>query len=639
MFIRDTHKVDKKTGKKYTSYQLVEAFRTPKGPRQRILATINADLNLSLEERKLLANRIEEIVLGYSKSFFQPPEHVEVLAHHFAQLVLQNQSDQITPPPPPPPEGPVNNHENEPEETDYQPVDLNNVQHEIARSIGAEHVAYSAYRELGLPELFKELGFSKKQQQLAAGTIIGRAIAPASERATHHWLQNCSGLGELIGNSFATIHLSDLYKISDRIFEHKNKIENHLCEKEKDLFKLKESIILYDITNTYFEGSCKVHSKAKRGKSKEKRSDCPLISLGVVLDEDGFPKYSEIFEGNINERSTLKTMISRLDRGCGGNRRLTLRPIIVMDAGIATKENIEWLKSEGYLYIVMMKQKYRPLIEEASEIIVRNEKKQYVSVSLTKDEASGDNLLYCYSEQRHHKEKDIKETKVAAFEAGLKHIRDGLFTPRRMKNADKIKDRIGRLKQSYRRVSQHYQIEVHVDSDGQTAKDITWTYNSIELERSFSGTYSLRTNVTDLTPENLWELYMMLNEAESCFRCLKSEAGLRPNFHQLEQRIDGHIFISLLAYHLIATIQKKLRQQAIIYSWETIRAKMRTQTLVTSILKHKNGDKIYIRAATAPEGFHQKIYGALNIPAKPCGYHKRKVKQEDVVSNVFKKFD
>jgi transposase len=467
---------------------------------------------------------------------------------------------------------------------------------------------------------------------LAAATIIARAIAPASERATHRWLQESSGLGELLGDDFGTLNLIELYRVSDKILSNKNKIESHLVNKQRSIFNLKESIILYDITNTYFEGQCKKHPKAHRGKSKEMRSDCPLISMGVVLDGDGFPKHSEIFEGNVNERATLQTMLSRLDRG------LTKRPIVVMDAGIGTKDNVEWLKSEGYAYLIMMKQKYRPLQEEASDVIVRNDGKQYVSASLVKDDESGDNLLYCYSEQRQSKEEDIKNTKVADFEKDLEYLRDGLTIPRRMKQADKVKEKIGRLKEQYSRVSQHYTIKVdESDENPGIATNITWTRDTKELDRSFSGTYSLRTNVTDLGPQRLWEIYMMLSEAESCFRCLKSETGLRPNYHQLEERIDGHIFISLLAYHLIATIQTKLKQCGINRSWEAIRSQMKTQILVTSVLQHKNGSLTRIRTASRPESCHTEICQALGLSTKPCGYQKNTRESQDVVSNVFKK--
>jgi transposase len=656
MFIRDTHKVNKKSGKKYTSHQLVESFRTSKGPRQRILFTIDSSVQLSQQDRKTLANRIEDIVTGYDNALIDIPEHIEVLAKHFAQLILKMRPKKDTPSDNAQKEskdaqeersetGENQEGKNDAEKgkspqeheqeniTDFQPIDLNHVKNRDPRSIGAEYIMYSAYRDLGLPQLFASLGFSKKQQKLAAATIIARAVAPASERATHQWLQKSSGLEDLLDDGFGTVSLNDLYHISDQVILNKKKIESHLSDRERNLFNLKEGIILYDITNTYFEGVCKGHPKAHLGKSKEMRSDCPLISFGVVLDSDGFAKHSEIFAGNVNERATLQEMISRLDRG------QSKKPIVVIDAGIATKENIEWLKSEGYLYLVMMKQKYRPLREEASEIVVRDDGKQYITASLVKDKESGDNLLYCYSKRRYQKENDIKESKVTAFENELKDLRDGLTIPRKMKKADRVKEKIGRLKQQYSRVSQHYKIEVHVGEDPAIATSITWEQDSAELERSFSGTYSMRTNVIDVGAKNLWEIYVMLSEAESCYRCLKSEAGFRPIHHHKEGRIDGHLFISLLAYHLISTIQMKLKQRSIFLTWETIRNQMKTQVLVTSILKHQNGNVTHIRTASVADPFHEKIYDALNLSTKPCGYKKKTVGTQDVVSNIFKKND
>lgn len=614
MFIRETIKIDKKTNKKYRSYQLVESYRTPSGPRQKILLTTGADINLSPSERKELANRIEEIISG-SISFLSYPDHIERLAQHFAQLLLQkNEQIQLI--------------EEDSPKTDYHQVDINSIRHTSVRKIGCEHIALSAYQELAFDEVFNHLNFSSKKKLVAAAAIIGRAIYPFSERALHDHLQSRSGLDELLGISFAKLALDQLYSISDVLYQSKKRLEKHLREKEKTLFNLQETIILYDITNTYFEGACKNHPKGKRGKSKEMRSDCPLLAVGVVLDAEGFPKHSEIFEGNVNERATLEEMICRLNKS-----EMKTRPIIVLDSGIATKDNVDWLKSQDFSYIVMMKKKERPSADACKDIIIRDTGNQFISASLTYDKLTDDHILWCYSEQRLKKEQDIKQHKTNALEESLKYLKEGLTSNRRIKTIEKVHQKIGRLREKYTRLAQHYDIKVHPSDDGMNVQNITWNYDKAKVERSFSGTYTLRTNVKDLSAEKIWEIYVMLSEAESCFRCLKSEAGLRPNWHSREDRIDGHIFISLLAYHLIASIRKKLKEHNINDSWETIREKLSSHSLVTTILKTKE-ETIYLKQTNEPDEYQKAIYRALGLTYKPKKAEKLIVKNEDVVSKI-----
>lgn len=605
MFIRKTIKTEPKTGKEYVSYQLVESFRTANGPRQRILGTIGAKIALNDAERKELANRIEDIVSGVS-SLFNVPQHIEALAQHFAKLVLQ--SRQSTPS-----QETVIESKKEPV---YHSVDLSSIEHRKARSIGAERVALAAYQKLGFDSLFEELGFSKRQRMVAAGSIIARAVFPTSELATAEWLANASGLDELLGTSFENLDPNPLYRISDVLYAHKAKIELHLSQRAKDLFQLRETVILYDITNTYFEGAVKGHSKAKRGRSKEKRSDSPLISLGVVLDSDGFAKHSEIFEGNLNEPSTLQTMISRLNQ-----QTRHLKPIVVMDSGIATKANIAWLRSEGYRYIVMARQKKRPPRSESSEVMIRDEGDYFITGTLTKDLETGDTLLQCFSNQRHKKEQCIKTSSQKAFEAKLESLKEGLLKVKGTKSYQAILRSIGRLHQKYPRLAKSYTIEVKPSKDGSQAEIIEWAYNETAVERSYSGTYTLTTNIHDLDEKSLWGIYVMLSEAEACYRSLKSEAGLRPNWHKKEGRIDAHIFISMLAYHLISAIRHELRLKGVSYSWDQIRNRMKTQVIITTSLHTESQEIITIRTASEPESFHQQIYNLLNLPGKPtCGY-------------------
>jgi transposase len=625
MYIRSTSRTDKNTKKKYVSYQLVESVRTSQGPRQNVLLTLDKNFQLQPEDHKLLVRRLKEI-MGELDTLTKMPERIERVALHMAELLWQKSIKQT-------PQiaqskrktrrigGAANT------EADFRMVDVNHIQHPSPRSIGAEYVAYHAYQLLGLSKKLGEMGLSAQQNRLITALIISRAINPASEHATWHWLRKKSGLHELLGCDFEFVPLYRFYEAADSLLSRKKHIEKFLVESERSLFKLEETIILYDITNTFFEGGCFETPKAKRGKSKENRVDRPLVSLGVVLDGDGFPKQSEMFAGNVGEAQTFRTMILRFS-----NTQSNKKPIVVMDSGIASKNNIEWLKEQGYGYVVMMKKKFRPAKEFTCDYIVSEDLDHQISVSIHDDAETGDSVLYCYSLDRERKEIDIKDSTMRKLEDELNKLKLGLGRKRSIKSYDKVHQKLGRLHQRYTRIYPAYDIKLTASQDEKTIVDMNWTYDKNRLLKSFSGTYCLRTNVKELEPKKLWEIYMMLSEAEALFRCIKSEAGLRPIYHKREDRIESHIFISLLAYHLIATIRRQLKENGINLSWESVRNELKTHESITSILKTQGGETIATHSSSEPTPMQRKIYSALALPTRPIAYKKTITKAEEVVS-------
>lgn len=270
------------------------------------------------------------------------------------------------------------------------------------RSIGGEHLCYEMIKRLRLEPKLRELGFSQKQVNLAFGSIVGRLLHPGSERATFWWLQNRSGLGELLDFDFHESSLNRFYEISDRLLEKKQAIEDHLYQLEKELFQLEQTIVLYDLTNTFLEGTGKFNPKAKRGKSKEKRSETPLITLGLVLDRKGFPQKSAMYSGNIGEPSTLKDMICQLENKLGE----TVRKTVVLDAGISSADNLKWLEENGYRYIVVSRGDKR-LFKSSDYQILRTSNSGIIKGKLDPQE-DGTWKLYCHSSGKQKKEESIK---------------------------------------------------------------------------------------------------------------------------------------------------------------------------------------------------------------------------------------
>jgi len=386
---------------------------------------------------------------------------------------------------------------------------------------------------------------------------------------------------------------------------------------EGRLFALEDKIILYDLTNTFFEGSGKYNPKARYGgNSKEKRSDCPLVTLGLVLDMHGFPKKSRIFEGNVSESKTLETMIKGL-AGEDINEDSLFKPTIVLDAGIATEDNIKWLKDKPCHYIVVSRKKKKAIPSDVTMIAVKEDDKTntvFVQAGLAENRETDELELYCHSIDKEKKEESIKTKFQQRFEAELLKASNALHLRNGTKRYDKVLERIGRLKEKFKLISHTYKVIVEKDTETDKAKNITWSRKKTEKT---SGVYCLRTDRKDLNEQQIWDIYTMLTDIEDAFRCMKSELGLRPIYHQKEPRCDGHIFITLLAYHLLHTIRFKLRKRGVRFCWTTIRKQLSTQARVSTTMKRKDGKIVHIRKSSKAEPAHQAIYHALNLPHQP----------------------
>lgn len=594
MFIRKTRITNKETKKSYWNFQLVESVRTERGPRQRIMLNLGANLDLDDQERKELANRIEEILSGIIP-FIPPSEKIE----SYAQKLASELRDQLLA---------KTSKASEPLKTqDLQTIDLETVEQIEPRTVGNEHLLLHVANELELAKTLKRLGFSEKQTSLALGSIIGRAVFPASERATHKWLQERSGLGELLDCNFGSSHLDHLYQISDLLLEHKKEIEEHLEKSEQKLYGLQSTLVLYDLTNTYMEGKSKGNAKTAHGVSKEKRFDCPLVTLGLVINEHGFASRSFFLSGNIGEPTTLKQAIEQL-----GLDDSFIKPTVILDAGIASEDNLKWLRENHYTYIVSARQK-APSMELVGELISVDAETSEVKAAYIKSGEGEEKWLYCESEAKAAVASAMKMRFQKRFEEDLKKLAEGLLKPLGRKQYDKVLLRVGRLKEKHKAISGCYEIVVSRSEDGKIATGVTWTIAEEKMEQKLTGHYFLRTNLQGKTSQELWHLYGSLRTVEDAFRFMKSSLGMRPLYHQKEQRVDGHLWITILAYHLIQNIMYRLRQAGIVERWETIRNLLSTRIRITTQAQTAEGKVLHHRSTTKAEEQQTKIYRALGL--------------------------
>ena len=610
MFIRTTPTRNSTTGETYITHRLVESRRVGDKVRQVTLLNLGRQFPLVKERWPELCARLDQLLSG-QQDLMPAMESVERYAQHcFARLVAQG-SGPMTAGAATSSSAPASPASSPPVFVELNPDSLELTQ---PRSIGVEHVALAAMRELAFEPLLDSLGINGVMRTAIVGSIIARMAAPGSELASHRWLTGTSGLGDLLEVDLAALPLSRLYRASDLLMKHREVIESSLFARIETVFALEASVTLYDLTNTYFEGSATANPKAARGRSKEKRSDCPLVTLGVVCDGSGFIRRSRVFAGNAVECRTLEQMLTNLGAPAGA--------MVIMDRGIATAANLAWLVDHGYRYLVVSRERDRRFdANEATTLVSAGEEMIQVVRELAED--GQEVRLHCHSPGREMKESGIMARFCTRFEAGLTKLADGLTTPRGEKRPDRIQERIGRLKAASRGAGQHYTVTLETDPAGTMVTALRWEKTPVPgTMLTDPGVYCLRSNELSWSAEQLWRTYMMLTDLEAVFRSLKGKLGLRPIFHSKEERSDGHLFISVLAYQFVQAIRQRLGAHGIHECWSGLREVLAAQRRVTASFVQRDGRTLHVRKSTRPEPDLLRIYDALGVAHQPGGVQK-----------------
>ena len=304
MFVRRTQTRSTANGEPYFTHRLVCSVRSGARVRQRTLLNLGRHFALPQSSWPVLCSRVEQILTAqHALPLAELPRDLEQEAHRIAAQLLTRQvalpgADEA---------------QHDAQEGDFYNIDVDTLELLRPRSVGVEQVALWAIEQVQLIPLLKRLGFNGRQRAAAVGSIIGRLAAPGSERATYRWLCRRSALGELLEVDFESMSMMQLYRVSDLLDAVRKPIEQHLFNQVTDLFGLQVTVTLYDLSNTYFEGVAAAQPLAQHGHSKEKRSDCPLLTLGLVVDGSGFVRRSEVMAGNIVEGDVLQGALRRLE--------------------------------------------------------------------------------------------------------------------------------------------------------------------------------------------------------------------------------------------------------------------------------------------------------------------------------------
>ena len=601
MYMRTTKREYK--DKTYTNHILVESVYTPKGPRQRTVCSLGDLKPRSRTQWLKLAHKVEVALVGQGDLFEGEDEETQAIV---AKVRARQRAQPLT--------------QAVPDAEQIVSVVVDEVQTEEHRQGGPVHVGCQFWKRLRLDAILEAQGLGARTCALACAMVLNRLIEPKPEYAMPDWVRS-SALQDLLDTDFSGLCEDALYRTMDKLEPHRAAIESALVEGETTLFSLDRTVFFYDLTSTYFEGLANNNPKAKRGYSRDKRPDCKQVVVALAVNRDGFPMAHEVFEGNVQDRATLPRMLDAIDQRVG----LLEGQTVVVDRGMAYPENMDTLRThpKNLHFIVATRQSERDQFladfedldgfEDVIGVPSPQNPFQNKSTIRVKIKRLGDETcVLCISSERIEKDRAIREKQEQRLLADLVRL-ERRIEKGRLKNPVKIGEAIGRIKERYPRVARYYRIESDADN-----KHLTYPVDDQQHAKAqqLDGSYLLRSNRNDLSAEDAWRTYMLLTRAENAFRDIKSPLVLRPVHHQVQRRVDTHIFLSLLAYHLLVAIEKTLLDQGVHSSWATLRDALKTHQVCTVVLPTDQGDILRIRKSSTPEPLHRTIYDLLHIPTQ-----------------------
>jgi transposase len=436
-------------------------------------------------------------------------------------------------------------------------VKLSEMKLERARPYGNCWLGCELWRQLQLDQFWAEKLAPGRENvpwaQVLELLVVNRLIEPGSEFRVHrHWFDH-SAMDVLLGRDFAVAEKDRLYRCLDRVLEHKSDLFVHLQQRWKDLFHAEFDLLLYDLTSTYVEGEAEGNPKARYGYSRDGRPDCKQVVIALVITPDGLPLAYEVMDGNTSDKTTLRGFLDKIEALYGQARRVWL-----MDRGIPTEALLQEMRSsrkETYYLVGTSRAKVQQYEKKWLELPWR---KVRDSVQVKLFEKDGELYVLAKSEGRQAKEIAIRRKKLARLLRKLRAMRRSC--PKR----DQLLMRVGAAKTEAGRAFGFVKINLPQARQEVTRETFTFRLDKAKLKEAElrDGHYLLRTNLVAEDPAVLWDRYMQLTQIEAAFKCLKSDLGIRPIYHQLEHRVEAHIMVAFLAYCLSVTLQQKLREHA-----------------------------------------------------------------------------
>jgi transposase len=591
MFLRGYHRT--KDGKTHTYYALVESVRTEAGPRQRVVAYLG-ELNHDEERRwrrtVVFHNRQGD---GRQLRLFPDGEHVDL-----------------------------------PDDPDVVRISLKSVGWANPRPFGDVWLGLWLWRHLNLDEIVERHIPRGKETispaDVVAIEVINRLCAPCSEFAlAEHWYAS-TGLEDLLGVPDSAVTKDRLYRTLDRLLGAQEAIERDLKERLGTLFQLDYSLVLYDLTSTYFEGLAAENELARRGYSRDHRADCKQVVVALVVTRDGFPLAHRTFAGNTRDLKTVQSIVTEIETQFGKTRR-----IWVMDRGMISDESLKFLGESGRRYLLATRRGELAEFQAklGKEGWKRLPKNPQVEVKLFKREEV--HYLLARSRPRRKKERAIRRRQRRGLARDLKRLCD-LIDKGKLKKRDKILERVGRLKGRFPKARPFLTANVT------TAKRprLEWSWDRAKYKQALAGdgAYLLRSNEPGWTAREFWETYIQLTVVERAFRVLKSDLLLRPIWHHYSGRTRAHVMVCVLAYALWKTLDHLAKRAGLVTEirkpdprrpWSSPKPRRMTpQVILRELGKVKIGDilmnttdgrQLVLRRVARPDPEQTRILEALNL--------------------------
>ena len=555
-----------KSNNQHIYWELVESYRTDRGPRQRVVAylgdineTACQDIKQEAEEKK-----------GYWQSRLFDAEG----------------------------------------EPDWIAVDTKRVRVGQVRDFGGywlglqmlDKLELNSVLEQSIPHGREDIEWSVMSQAL----VLWRLCEPSSELHIVEHLYERSPLGDLLGIPDDKMNENRLYRSLDLLLPHKTALEKHLKERLGQLFNLEYDLLLYDVTSTYFEGEAADNEVAKRGYSRDHRPDCKQVCIALVVSKEGLPLGYEVFDGNRHDVTTVEDIVTKIESQYGRSER-----IWVMDRGMLSEGNLEFLQSKQRRYIIGTPKSQLKHFEQAMLSADWEQIREGLEVKSCPAPEGEETFVLCRSEDRAQKEKAIHERFEKRIEKGLTKIADSC--QKRTQTVGKIERRVGRLLGANTRAAGLFQVNVKEVKDNKV--ELVW--KKIENWRQWAelseGYYMLRTNVKDWKAGQLWEAYIQLTQAETAFRIHKSDLGMRPIWHQKERRVKAHILVCFLAYVLWKMLGQMCKRAGLGNESRKVFDEIAQIKVVDVILTTKQGATITKRCISQPTRAQSVLLQKLNL--------------------------
>ncbi len=555
MYLRRCYR--KKDGKRHAYWALVESRRTARGPRQHVVAYLGG-----LDE----AGR-----LGVQEA---ADPHSQAQRGLFAEA-----------------------------KPEWVTVDVKRIRVERSLTFGGAWLGQQILRKLGVIEFLQETMPRGREQiswpAMAMVLVLGRLCDASSELHLAEQSYEASALSDLLGVPAGKVNEDRLYRALDQLLPHKAALEKHLKTRIGELFQLEYDLLLYDVTSTYFEGQAAGNVQAKRGYSRDHRPDCKQVNIALVVSRHGLPLGHEIFEGNRHDSTTVEEMVAAMEKRYGKADR-----IWVMDRGMASEDNLEFLKQDGRRYILGTAKGMLKRFEQ--ELVAKDwrEVHEGLEVRLCPAPDGKEVFILCRSAERRQKEQAMHKRFEERIEEGLNKIANSCG--KKKQTPVQIAQRVGRLLGQNTRAAKLFTVSVTQDEEGRA--QLKWT--KADAWRDWAslseGCYLLRSNVVNWTGEELWRAYVQLTEAESAFRIQKSDLALRPIWHQKKERVHAHILVCFLTYVVWKTLAQMCRQAGLGDEPRKVFEQLHQIQIVDVVLPTCSGVEIRKRCISRPTE-HQNI--------------------------------